>query len=432
MSTDDDFYVFLLSNTNMDLHPSNTLTEFTTTFDKPLVLDDSYVVGVAEMSIPSSFLNIPNSPIDNNITVNTHRSEEVISTFEEIPSTEGALQRLLSEHGIEMKYVDFRYVFELPAHIRSIKFPDKLLQDAIGIHVVNRDSLEGTRVPRANSVIPIPEDRAAVIRFRHPVAVLPDFIIKPGSSLLRSFAEFFARIGDTESQIDYRDNKYTLQVPLEYQISTEFLRAIKASDVTIRGVYKIFHGEPITKTYRAIINIEEHVETNISLQPGYYETPETITTAINEHLRGKAAIVYDGWTKRCTLNIEKGVTLRMSEYFSYLLGFGDTTTFREDTYTGASEASTDLPIHAMMLYSNIVKHSIVGDSLHPILKVVPFEYAKDRNKMNFSFENIQYFRLGTREVSSITIYLFDDTGRKLPLLDRGRTLITLHFKRNVR
>ena len=53
-----DFFLTTASNSSMEFHPENTLTNFTTRLAKELHLDESWRVGLADISIPKTWVNI--------------------------------------------------------------------------------------------------------------------------------------------------------------------------------------------------------------------------------------------------------------------------------------------------------------------------------------------------------------------------------------
>ena len=53
-----DFYLTLPSNSSMDYFPDNTLAKFITKLHAPLLLRDSWEVGLVEIIYPTSFYNV--------------------------------------------------------------------------------------------------------------------------------------------------------------------------------------------------------------------------------------------------------------------------------------------------------------------------------------------------------------------------------------
>lgn len=84
---------------------------------------------------------------------------------------------------------------------------------------------------------------------------------------------------------------------------------------------------------------------------------------------------------------------------------------------------------SLYVYCDIVKHSFVGDSYSQLIRFVEVpSNSKFRDQLLFSYTNIHYINLYSKEFDSIEIDIKDDFGERIPFLF-GRTLLTLHFKR---
>src|SRR5258705_1377917 len=53
-----EFYLTLPSNSSMNYFPDNTLAKFTTKLPAPILLQDDWEVGLAEIIYPTSFYNV--------------------------------------------------------------------------------------------------------------------------------------------------------------------------------------------------------------------------------------------------------------------------------------------------------------------------------------------------------------------------------------
>ena len=56
--SDKGFYVQCPSNASMSIYQDNTLSSYTNNFEQPLVLNEEYDVGLAEIQFPQSWNNI--------------------------------------------------------------------------------------------------------------------------------------------------------------------------------------------------------------------------------------------------------------------------------------------------------------------------------------------------------------------------------------
>ena len=90
----------------------------------------------------------------------------------------------------------------------------------------------------------------------------------------------------------------------------------------------------------------------------------------------------------------------------------------------------------MFVYTNIIEYQPVGDTRAPVLRLIPLQHSLVNNRMvedesihHKSFTNMQFKKLLTNTVAAIQIELRNENGHLMPFLSRGRTAITLRFKK---
>lgn len=84
---------------------------------------------------------------------------------------------------------------------------------------------------------------------------------------------------------------------------------------------------------------------------------------------------------------------------------------------------------APYVYTNIVETTLVGDSVVPLLRVVPLRRSNSNyNHIFQSFQHIQYQPVITSQTDIIEINIRRDNGLLVPF-NNGKVIITLHFKR---
>ena len=94
-------------------------------------------------------------------------------------------------------------------------------------------------------------------------------------------------------------------------------------------------------------------------------------------------------------------------------------------------------IHSLMIYSDLVEYSIVGDTKAPSLRCFPFiskpkggDIITTGQYMNYqTFSNLQFRRLLKNSFHSIHIGLRDTSGEKIPFLSVGITRLVLMFRK---
>lgn len=84
-------------------------------------------------------------------------------------------------------------------------------------------------------------------------------------------------------------------------------------------------------------------------------------------------------------------------------------------------------LYMLYIYCNILEEQIVGNTMVPLLKIVPVEGVHGEN-ITREYINPQYVPVFMTHFSDLEIDIRDDTGAKVPF-ERGRVLATLHFRR---
>ena len=94
-------------------------------------------------------------------------------------------------------------------------------------------------------------------------------------------------------------------------------------------------------------------------------------------------------------------------------------------------------IHSLVIYSNIVEYSIVGDTKAPLLRCFPFisklkegDIITTGQYMKYqTFSNLQFRPLLKNFFQSIHIDLRDPSGEKIPFVSVGITRLFLMFRK---
>ena len=95
-------------------------------------------------------------------------------------------------------------------------------------------------------------------------------------------------------------------------------------------------------------------------------------------------------------------------------------------------------IHSLMIYSDLVEYSIVGDTKAPLLRCFPFisklkgggDIITTGQYMNYqTFSNLQFRPLLKNSFHSIYIDLRDTSGEKIPFVSVGITRLVLMFRK---
>lgn len=86
--------------------------------------------------------------------------------------------------------------------------------------------------------------------------------------------------------------------------------------------------------------------------------------------------------------------------------------------------------YALFVYSDIIKTVNVGDHHANLLRIVHIpDKGAFGQQMHVSFNKPEYKPLATSEISTIEMYIKDETGEDVAF-EFGRTIVTLHFRRS--
>ena len=96
-----------------------------------------------------------------------------------------------------------------------------------------------------------------------------------------------------------------------------------------------------------------------------------------------------------------------------------------------------VPIHSLIVYTDIVECHIVGDTKAPLLRCFPFismlksgDIITTGQNMNYqTFSNLQFRRLLKNSFHSIHIDLQDTSGEKIPSVSGGITRLVFMFRK---
>ena len=210
------------------------------------------------------------------------------------------------------------------------------------------------------------------------------------------------------------------------------------------------------------------------LSPGRYSSLDDLLTDIMEKVTGNSLVAikpklsYNAFSRRITITYGRS---RTKEYITYQLGqelkdlLGISSgflsqegmrlsamPFKGDTnaITKSMRASINQPltiyendvleslnaydmrggIHSILVYSDVVDFSVVGDIRAQMLRIVEVpSFSRFGDSVVFTYERPYFLPLATKEISSIEIDIKDDTGSPIDF-KFGRVEVTLQFLKN--
>ena len=91
--------------------------------------------------------------------------------------------------------------------------------------------------------------------------------------------------------------------------------------------------------------------------------------------------------------------------------------------------------NTIFLYCDLVQNEILGDTQSALLRAIPLNERQtggSQQQQNCrSFGNLQWRRIVKSSIESISVSLRNETGHLIPFLSRGRTNLTLHFRKRI-
>ena len=168
------------------------------------------------------------------------------------------------------------------------------------------------------------------------------------------------------------------------------------------------------------------------ISPGHYPTIQDILAKMkesidNEHrYNNDVSFSYDTISRKVTVHVQNNSELNFDN-FGYMLGFSPEQVISKTT-KGPREVDLEHGFHDLYIYCDIIQPQYVGDTLVPLLRIIPVE-GKDGERISKSFVRPQYVPVSRKQFETIEVNIKRDTGESVPF-EFGRVLLTLHFRQS--
>ncbi|KAK2187695.1 hypothetical protein NP493_156g00009 [Ridgeia piscesae] len=148
------------------------------------------------------------------------------------------------------------------------------------------------------------------------------------------------------------------------------------------------------------------------IEVGYYDRPERLIAAINRTLKEapdekNVTLSYSTITQKVTVDVDPGTI------FSMDMNIGFNNSFVTTAKEGDSVVDMAQGFYALYVYINVVEPRLVGDSVAPLLRIVPLE-GKHGDIVSKSFDNVQYVPVLHKEFGTVEVDIRYDAGRSVP------------------
>ena len=124
-------------------------------------------------------------------------------------------------------------------------------------------------------------------------------------------------------------------------------------------------------------------------------------------------------------SLPPGVLMQLPENLGLQLGF-DGGNFLINKTKGTYVVDLNFRAQTIYIYSDIVKHNIVGDKRVPLLRVVNVNPLLG-DTQTVSFQPLIYQPVSKTSFRQIAVYLRDNTGQPIPF-ERGEVNVVLAFR----
>ena len=467
----DEFYVTLPSNSSMKYFPENTQSSYRTKLSPPLVMHGDWEVALSEVFMPRSWFNVGH-----------HNNSYSISILKEelIPADSMHYNIELPERVGENVEDFWRSVNEeiekkINTGSKSVRFLPENNGSAVHIEISDGFGIiiKENVAPKLLYMLHLPEENTFITksdtyRFRpslqnlalHSFTIInknPQSVtshILPLTHIKREKTEkknedvfkiLNANIELLELQ-NYLKFKYEpVKHEVEIMISeTAELRLIKGKsnslmeklnlpleNIALKGIRKyevnpllpIQVGEHIEldiKEYYTTKKITSHTE-NLVINIGMYKTAEKLLKEF-KYIKMKQQP-----DLKVRLDVPKNHEVCFSKGLSDMLGFSKNEPLKSGSYISDYALEIDGGITEIFIYTDIVVSHHVGDTLAPLLRVIPCIDEKD-DQIVKHYDAPLYFPLRKNFIETIEIELKSSSGDNI-IFSGGKTFVVLSFRR---
>lgn len=243
---------------------------------------------------------------------------------------------------------------------------------------------------------------------------------------------FFLTLPSNSSMEEFPDNTLThfrVKLPRTVHLAGEYECALV--DVSFPTSWYNLITRENDPAWSRVQYIRHNKYTQHQLKEGYYSNIEALLEAIRPYdVEGEPAddcrITVMEHAEKVLFELTDGCQLILTGRIARILGFeSDTVTILGRRVPPRTYNLN--PIDNLFVYTDIVEHETVGDSLAPLLRVVNVENRKGM-QISVHYQTPHYKRVQTKVFDTIEIDIRDGVGDAVPFT-RGTLILTLHFKR---
>ena len=415
----DNFYVFLPSNSSMDVFPKNKQSQYCTQLAAPIQLDGSWEVGLAEIHIPAMWQNVTKS-----------NNTFMLKYTKSIPAT--VKHTLIKQNP---GFFDFKMIFNrnYATQFNYLTLLQEFIQDS------ESDFL---RKDKWNNALSLKFDLAGYV-------VYATLTLKKGFSM-------FINSGKNNESVETIKNKIFMSSTLLTDTLMTGPLTIDFGEIDNDEVHKIMpHNIYITNDDEKPVVIEteklesREIEKNqeVSISVGCYKTRLDLINALNSAVKTTCqdklsfSLNENNRLKVWCINAKK-FNIRFNKNnknLATMLGL-DWKRYSESDIIPTAAAThehifkypIDLKndVYGMYIYSDIITQQFVGDRFANLLRVVPV-ISSITEELNVNiFSAPHYLDLSRNYINNIYIELKSAAG-DFVIFEGGCVLCLLHFRKKI-
>ena len=405
------FYLTLPSNASMDVFPDNTLTTYRTLLPETINLHSEYECAMSEIFLPREWFNLREDVM---YVLQMDKSEDPIRSVRRI-------QKLLSRKNVNRALV---YSLGSTPHGKA----DTVQRKDVAHEMIKRLLVVKKEVEEPPTAAPLrlPAERAGRTRAGargNARAEGPPAGTPPALTGREDTPPPVKRRKRTVTRVTY--NNKPVKDDTE-EIVEELFRLEELDNIITRN----YEGERKYKivTYEGgIFNNNKKFLDHLNRQLGKQAT-EALLLLRQERKNTRLNIFeYSEHLKKVNVNVPSDHLLIIPEELSYQLGMNGNR-FLANQGQGGEVMDIHHNAHAVYVYTDIIKHNIVGDAHAPLLRAVSLKWKESATAVqNISFSNLHYRPVKSSSFREISVYLRDATGRPVPF-ERGHVSVVLAFR----
>lgn len=168
------------------------------------------------------------------------------------------------------------------------------------------------------------------------------------------------------------------------------------------------------------------------IPPGFYESPNDIIKILNyQKFYDKISFNFNKNSKKVRVTLRKNARINFDPGLAESLGFppgnvGEPFAGSSMYFDSPFAADPHADFKLMYIYSDLVEPQIVGDTVAPLLRVIPVK-GHDGEMIHEVFDRPHYIPVTRKNFQTIETVIRTHTGR-LMSFERGKLIVKLHFR----